>query len=106
MHFVKLITLIFKNKEREKLILFKISKTEMVYVFLEKTLNTTFYGYFCMLWKTSTSICFTIVYIREKNMKKPNANKWTWYCLYLQKWVWVAIAICLTSTMLPHESGG
>ena len=38
----------------------------------------------------------------EKKIK----NKRVWYCCCLRKWVWVTIALCLTSATLSYESRG
>ena len=34
--------------------------------------------------------------------RKHKKNKRTWYCRYLRKWVWVTIALCLTSEVVPR----
>ena len=51
---------------------------------------------FCGM-EDSTGDCFTTAFTGEKNLKNQIKNKWTLCCRYLRKWVWVTIALCLTS---------
>ena len=51
-----------------------------------------------MVWKGSTEACLTTAYIP----KITQNNKRIWYSRYLRKWVWVTIALCLTSDVFPR----
>ena len=69
-----------------------------------KTVNVDFPTVLYLVWKTSTCDCFTTAYtILEK--KNKTSEHGTQLVSYSCKWVWVTIALYVTSMMLSHASG-
>ena len=57
----------------------------------------------CVVWKTSTGICFTKAYTGENKINQIN-NKRTWFCWHLRKWVRETITLCLSESIsLPNK---